>query len=260
MHAIILAAGRGQRLQSSIPDGRPKCLIRIAGKSLLSRQLDCLLDAGVSQISLVLGFKSDQIIRHVAELDVQAHISFLHNPNYDQGSVLSLLTARKALQSESSVLVMDADVLFHPDILRRLCSSEHPNCVLLDRDFTPGEEPVKIAIRDKLIIEFRKVLPPDLKYDVLGESVGFFRFDGETASQLAQICNQFESQGKGGFPHEDAIRQLVLERPHLFGYEDVSGMPWIEIDFPDDVVKAEQVIFPAISASTTMPSPRRDRP
>ena len=42
MHAIILAAGRGNRLADFNPDGRPKCLMEFGGRSLLARQLDIL--------------------------------------------------------------------------------------------------------------------------------------------------------------------------------------------------------------------------
>ena len=259
MHAIILAAGRGQRLQPSSPNGRPKCLIEIAGQSLISRLLDGLRDNGVNDISLVAGFQATQIIRHVADLDSEPAVNFLHNPNYEQGSVLSLLTARDVLNAGSDVLVLDADVLFHPAILQRLCRSAHANCFLVDKDFIPGEEPVKIAIRNNMIVDFRKALPPDLAYDALGESVGFFRFDGGVAAQLADICLEFESGGKGGVPHEDAIRQLLLKQPEMFGFEDVSGMPWIEIDFPEDLIKAESMIFPAINNSrySAPPDPSR---
>lgn len=247
MHAIILAAGRGQRLRSSIPNARPKCLIEIAGKSLLSRQLEVLLDNGIKEIYLVLGFEAEQVIRYLANVDLKPRVNFLHNPDYERGSVLSLLTAREVLEAGSDVLVLDADVLFHPQILHCLCRSRHPNCFLLDRNFIPGEEPVKIAVRNKLMVEFRKALPPDLVFEVLGESVGFFRFDGTTAKQLSEICAQFAREAKGDLPHEEAIRQLLLGQPDRFGYEDVSGLPWIEIDFPEDVIRAERIICPAIN-------------
>ena len=49
MRAIILAAGRGRRLEASNPDGRPKCLLEIGGSSLLRRQLRILHAAGLQQ-------------------------------------------------------------------------------------------------------------------------------------------------------------------------------------------------------------------
>jgi len=39
---------------------------------------------------------------------------------------------------------------------------------------------------------------------------------------------------------------VLLAQPEDFGYEDVSGLPWIEIDFPEDVERAGAEILPSI--------------
>jgi choline kinase len=98
------------------------------------------------------------------------------------------------------------------------------------------------------MIEFRKQLGPGLAYDTLGESVGFFRFDPECAALIAAECARFDREGLGDAPHEEALRNVLLAQPNRFGFEDVSGQPWIEIDFPEDVVRAEEEILPAIRA------------
>jgi choline kinase len=42
------------------------------------------------------------------------------------------------------------------------------------------------------------------------------------------------------------LRNVLLADPGSFGFEDVTGLPWIEIDFPEDVVRASDEILPAI--------------
>ena len=143
---------------------------------------------------------------------------------------------------------MDADVLYHPDILSRLISSKHANCFLLDKDFPPGDEPVKIAVRDGVMVEFRKRLEPGLQYDHLGESVGFFRLGPFAAHAAAAECARYDAEGLGDAPHEEVLRNLLLKKPRDFGFEDVTGLPWIEIDFPEDVARARDEILPAIRA------------
>jgi choline kinase len=157
-----------------------------------------------------------------------------------------LLAAQDTLQQGSDTLLMDADVLYHPGILKRLADSDIENCYLLDRDFIPGDEPVKIAVRDGLMVDFRKRLDASLEYQFLGESVGFFRFSASMSVKLAEECARFEAEGLADAPHEEALRNLLLQDPAAFGFEDVSGLPWIEIDFPDDVVRANSQILPAI--------------
>lgn len=248
MHAIILAAGRGSRLAEHNPEARPKCLMEFGGRSLLDRHLDILNQLGVRKLDLVIGYEADQIIYHVGTLFSRPDVAFQYNPRYEQGSVLSLLAALKTLESGLPVIVMDADVLYHPGILRALLDSDSENCYLLDRDYAPGDEPVKIAVRDGVMVEFRKQLADGLRYDTIGESVGFFRFGPECAALVGAECARFESDGLGDAPHEEALRNVLLRQPGEFAFEDVSGLPWIEIDFPEDVIRARDEILPAIRA------------
>ncbi len=246
MHAIILAAGQGNRLAEFNPDARPKCLLEFGGKSLLARQMDSLFSCGVRQVTLVVGYEADQIIDHVGTLSSRPEVAFVYNPAYTDGSVLSLLAARDALNNNETVLVLDADVLFHPQIMQTLVDSSIPNCYLIDRNFAPGDEPVKIAIQQGKIVEFRKKLPSDLEYDILGESVGFFKFSGDIAAKIAHTCARYKTEGLLDAPHEEALRDVLLAQPSDFACEDVSGLPWLEVDFPEDVERAIKQVLPAI--------------
>lgn len=246
MHAIILAAGCGNRLAEFNPDGRPKCLLEFGGRSLLARQLDVLFRFGVRKTTLVVGYGADLIIDHVGTLASRPEVAFVYNPVFEKGSVISLLAAHEAMTSNERLLVLDADVLFHPQIMQRLIESPHENCYLIDQNFAAGDEPVKIAIHKGQMVEFRKALPAELEFDTLGESVGFFKFDGNIASKIAQLCDGYKTEGLLGAPHEEALRDILLALPRAFACEDVSGLPWIEVDFPEDVERAIKEILPEI--------------
>jgi len=246
MHAIILAAGQGNRLAEFNPDGRPKCLLEFGGRSLLARQLDLLFRFGIRQVTLVVGYEADLIIDHVGTLASRPEVAFVYNPAFTKGSVLSLLAAHEAMTGGDTVLVMDADVLFHPRIMQSLIESPHQNCFLIDKDFVAGDEPVKIAIDQGRMVEFRKTLPVDLDFDILGESVGFFKFNNEIAGKITQACAAYNTEGLLGAPHEEALRDVLLALPSAFACEDVSGLPWLEVDFPEDVERAIKQVLPAI--------------
>ena len=246
MHAIILAAGRGNRLADFNPDGRPKCLLEFGGRSLLARQLDSLFKAGIRHVTLVVGYEADSIIDHVGTLSSRPEVAFVYNPAYLKGSVLSLLAAKEIMNSGETVLVLDADVLYHPRILQTLVESPNPNCYLIDRDFAAGDEPVKIAIHEGKMVEFRKALPADLEFDTLGESVGFFKFNGDIAAEISRTCSGYNTDGLLGAPHEEALRDVLMAMPSAFACEDVTGLPWLEVDFPEDIERAIKEILPAI--------------
>ena len=239
MKAIILAAGVGKRLNRESP--LPKCLLSFGGRSLIERHLSALAAAGVGNVALCVGYESSQIEAQIAAIPAPKVLS-LHNPRYRMGSILSLWTARDALKSGDDVLIMDADVLYDPAILERLLESASRNCFLLDRRFDAGGEPVKICMNAGRIVEFRKQIAPDLTYNSVGESVGFFKFDAATALRLATIVSAYVSDGRADEPHEEALRDLALAFPEEMGVEDITGLPWIEIDFPEDVDRAKAML------------------
>lgn len=247
MHAIILAAGRGSRLQSAHADA-PKCLLRFGERSLLERHLLLLERAGAKALTLVVGHQYEKIEAELQRLGPALPVHTIFNPDFHAGSVISLWAARKQLVSGQDILLMDADVLYDARMLTALANTPHDNCFLFDGDYTPGDEPVKLCLRGEQLVEFRKRVADDLVYDRSGESVGFFRFGPAMARRLADKTNEYRNQNEQDVPHEEAIRDLLLADPRAFGYADVSGVPWIEIDFPEDILRAKREILPALTA------------
>ena len=247
MRAIILAAGRGQRLQQPEHQQIPKCLLRFGGKTLLERHLLALRECGVSEVVLALGFKRELIEAEIDRMRVTPAPEIVINPGFELGSVLTVHTAAQPLGRGGEVLLMDADVLYHRQILKALVAGERAvNRVLMDRDFEPGDEPVKLCLRGAVPVELRKRVAPDLQYDTVGESVGFFRFNEAGARRLTEIVAGYVARGASDMPHEEAVRDLIRERDHAFDVADVTGLPWIEIDFPKDVARAEREILPEL--------------
>ncbi len=247
MRAIILAAGRGIRLQQSDAEQVPKCLLRFAGSSLLERHLILLRHFGVEEVVLALGWRHEVVAAELERLRWVPQPQIVLNPGFELGSVLTVHTAREALTRGGDVLLMDADVLYHEQIMSALVAGRVPvNRALIDRGFEPGEEPVKLCVRDGVPVELRKKVAEGLKYDTIGESVGFFRFDASGARRLAELVAGYVDSGRSNMPHEEAVRDLLLEGSHAFDIADITGHPWIEIDFPDDVARAARQILPRL--------------
>lgn len=248
MKAIILAAGIGRRLNQSQPV--PKCLLRFGGRTLIERHLQALAKTGVANVTICLGYESNQIISALQRI-TQPHILTLLNPQYDRGSILSLWIARETLLSGDDVLLMDADVLCHPDILPALIENPSPTCLLLDQNFEAGDEPVKICLNNDRVVEFCKQIAPGLQYNLVGESVGFFKLNATASLRLATLVTSYVANGRGDEPHENALRDLLLARSSEVGIADITGKAWIEIDFPEDVQRAKEVILPQVDGYKT---------
>jgi choline kinase len=251
MRAIILAAGYGRRLCQSDAELRPKCLLAFGGMSLLERHLRLLRAAGVDDIVLVLGFEHAQVEAELDRLGWTPRPRVVLNAQYRLGSVLSVHCAREALAAgDTDVLLMDADVLYDERMIVALVDGAHANRLLLDRGFEAGDEPVKLCVRNGVPVELRKMLPEALRYDTMGESVGFFRLAPAAAARLAALCARYVETGRADAPHEEALRDLLLEGSPPFEIADVTGSPWIEIDFPADVERARSAVLPRLNPLT----------
>jgi choline kinase len=240
--AIILAAGVGRRL--GVADGGPKILLEFGGKSLLQRHIEALHANGVTDIALTVGHQADAIRAALKRLDYNASVACIENPRYREGSLVSLWAQRDRLESGSDIVLMDGDVLYGVPMIGRLLAAANENVLLVDRQIEPGDEPVKICFRNGQIVDFRK--KPDQPHEWHGESVGFFRFSAAMAAALAARCGAYVDAGRTNVEYEEAIRDLILIEPERFGAEDISDLPWTEIDFDADVMRARNEILPQL--------------
>ncbi|MFC0385132.1 phosphocholine cytidylyltransferase family protein [Muricoccus vinaceus] len=241
--AIILAAGIGRRLGEG-QDG-PKILLRFGDETLLSRHLDALSRNGVEDVSITVGHCREMIEAEVARLGWSGRVRFVHNPHYRDGSLVSLAVQGDLLRAGRPLLLMDGDVLYDHRMLATLIKAPGENVLLLDREIEPGDEPVKICFRDGTIVDFRK--RPEHAHDSHGESVGFFRFSAPMAAALAERCASYVAAGRTELEYEEAIRDLILAEPARFAVADVTALPWVEIDFPEDVRRARDDILPQLT-------------
>ena len=242
--AIILAAGVGRRLGAS--HGGPKILLEFGGRTLLHRHLDALAAQGIRQVSMTVGYERGQIEAEVARIGWADRVSFIGNPDFREGSLVSLAVQDAVLRA-GPVLLMDGDVLYDSRMIAALLEAPGENILLLDREIEPGDEPVKICFRGDTIVDFRKV--PEHPHDRHGESVGFFRFSAGTAAALADRCRFHLEAGHRRLEYEEAIRDLILAEPARFRAQDITALPWVEIDFEEDILRARRDILPQLGAA-----------
>ena len=239
MKAIILAAGRGTRLDGAAV--KPKCLVEVGGVTLLRRQLDTLKSVGLNDIVIVIGFGGDSIRKECGNDD----ITFVENVRFaETSSLYSLSLAREHLTG--GFVVLNCDVLFHPQMLSNLLASSSDNALLLsdaDKVNPMGDEEMKVKLRDGLVIDIAKTLDP-LEAD--GENVGIVKFSAAGATALVGYMDQLIANGGGKDWAPRAFREFAQHHPlHALS---TRGLPWIEIDFPEDYQRAVNEIYPKIES------------
>ncbi len=231
MRAILLAAGRGRRLGTR----EPKCLLSIEGKTLLERHLAAMPLAGITALTLVVGFEKEQILTALERISHPVQIEVIDNPRFVHGSIVSLQVAGHRLPE--GALWMDADVLYPPELLRRLVTSLHANAVLLDGRSEESGEEMMVAVRDGRAAKIARRV--GIGWDFAGESVGFAKVGPEGGRVMKRILDEEVAAGRLDQEYEAAMDRAFAEVP--FGHERVDDFAWTEIDFEEDVVKARKL-------------------
>src|SRR5215213_7016496 len=240
MKAIILAAGKGTRLNGV--DLKPKCLFEVGGRTLLDRQVSALAEAQINEIVLVLGFEAERIRRHCPP-----NTSFVVNSRFEETSSLySLWLARDHLLD--GFVVLNCDVLFHPQLLTKLISSPFADALLVDfANSQLGGEEMKVKVSDGCVVDIRKDMDPA---EADGENVGIVKFSASGAKRLIEEMDSLISRGHERDWAPRAFLQFATRFPlHAISTDDY---PWIEIDFPEDYRKAKEEVFPQILSGHTL--------
>lgn len=235
MKAIILAAGVGRRL-SPITDTTPKCLIQVGGKTILERYFENFKRLGIDSAVIVVGHLKEKIMAAAGDEWHGVKVRYLNNERYEEGNIFTVHLASQAFDDD--IIMMDADVIFHPGLLERQIKSPNANCYLMDEGFVEhdGEECKVAALNGRVVANNRRITK---KYDRVGEGLGFLKLSLGTALELKKIVAEFIERGETTKEYEDAL-EILLER-ELVGFEPVGDLPWTEIDFADDIPKAARI-------------------
>ncbi|MBE9484623.1 MAG: NTP transferase domain-containing protein, partial [Bacteroidetes bacterium] len=116
MKAMILAAGRGTRLQA-LTESTPKALVKAGGMSLLERLIIKMKVQGVSEIVINVHHFADQITAFLQEKDyfnIPIDISNESNKLLETGG--GILKARPFLDDKEPFIVHNVDVLSDIDL------------------------------------------------------------------------------------------------------------------------------------------------
>jgi choline kinase len=238
LRGIILAAGKGARLNGTAGDC-PKCLLRVGDVTLVERQIETLRALGIDDVAVVVGCQSD-LVRKICGRGV----AFVENARFaETNSLYSLWLARPLLTD--GFVVMNCDVLFHPQLLDDLLTSRHEDALLVsyqEADAPPfSDEEMKVKVRRGRVVDISKTMAPE---EADGENLGVVKFGAAGAELLASILETRVGAGALRDWAPRAFAEFAKRRPlHAVG---TRGFPWTEIDFPEDYQRAVNEILPAI--------------
>lgn len=240
MKALILAAGQGKRLLPLTED-QPKAMLDVGGNSMIGWQIDALVAQGIDDIVVVTGFRSEVITKKLSALRERyrhCRIRAVFNTFYGVADNLVSCWMARHEMNEPFVL-LNGDTLFHEDVLQRLLDSPaSPVTLAVDHKPHYDEDDMKIRLDGQRLLEIGKTLPADR---VDGESIGMLLFRGDGPRLFTEALDQCMQA-------TDALRQWYLSvigalaTSTTVATQSINGLGWCEIDYPLDLVRAEQMV------------------
>jgi choline kinase len=237
MKAIILAAGRGSRMNDKTID-RPKCLVEISGKSLLDWQIQALQFAGVREIGIVTGYRYEL-------LNGRGLVEF-HNKRWDRTQMVeSLSCANKWLVNEPCI-VSYSDIIYTKEAVKLLIEIKAEIAITYDPNW---KNQWQGRFGDPLLdAETFRLTPesylaeiggkPNLVEEVQGQYMGLLRFTPEGWGEIMRIRDGLTVEQSEGM-HMTGTLQKVIEAGRI----TVAAVPyfgeWAEIDTQNDLIWAE---------------------
>ncbi|HUH01077.1 MAG TPA: phosphocholine cytidylyltransferase family protein [Kofleriaceae bacterium] len=240
MRAVILAAGRGTRLEPLTLD-LPKCLVHVGGVALIDRMIARLGEAGIDSVVVVSGHAHDALERH---LRASAHplakdAAIVFNERYAEwGNFYSLLVAQDHLRDQDYVR-LDGDVLLGPGVMSRVIAARAPLALAIDTTVALGDEEMKARIDGQgRVFELNKRIAP---VSAQGEFIGVDRVSATMAPAVFAALRRMIDQGETNEYYERAYERL-MEQGVEVGVADVSGCVWCEIDDAADLERATRIV------------------
>jgi choline kinase len=252
MKAIIVAAGRGRRLGRET-EAIPKCMVRVAGRPILHRQIEALAAAGVGEVVIVRGYRGDRIAPPAGGPPVR----FVDNPAWADNNILTSLFHAEAEMRDGFVFSY-SDIVFAPEHARRVVAAPGPVALVIDRRWRDAYEgrtqhPVSEAELARVVdgadgpfvgrVGKRLVA----EAEAAGEFTGLARFTAAGAAALAEVWRQAVARGRetpfgaaatlNNAYLSDGLNAVAEQGPALRPVLVDGG--WREIDTEQDLARAE---------------------
>jgi L-glutamine-phosphate cytidylyltransferase len=193
MKAVILAAGVGSRLNEITKD-IPKTMIQINGRYIFSMLVDALVDAGITSIVFVIGYKKD-LLRRVIEEELAGRaldVTFVVNDRFQSTNTMySLWLAREHLDCDFAYF--HGDLVFSRKMLRAFLASPTANAVLVDQRYPlDWQDAMKVIIHGNELKYMSKAVTVN---EMDGTAIGIYKFSQKGARELFGVIGRLIEKG-----------------------------------------------------------------
>ena len=222
MRVFVLAAGVGTRI-SRIAQGRPKCLLDLGEGTLIRQMVSRLRDRGLTDITVITGYKHEMIEQELGDLVRYRHNPFFHVTN----SIASLWFARDLL--EGDVLISNGDLCYEEHLLDAVLDDSRDVVMLADSSRIEGAD-YRFRFEGEQIVGYGKEIPDA---ETHGEYVGIAGVRASFLPRFKQRLDELIDRQDTGKWWEDVLYSYIPEGVPI-RYRDVAGIFWAELDCVED--------------------------
>jgi choline kinase len=246
VHGVVLAAGRGRRMRP-LSDELPKCLLAIGDTTPVDRLVEALDAAGATTITVITGYRSDDLRAHLAANHPEIPIRFIHNPRYtDTNNVVSLTLAVHAHPIGEDLLLVESDLLFRDGVLQALGTGPPRNVALVGR-FMTGMDGTVVSVCDGVLTGMHLAEAQSdftVELSEMYKTVNAYRF---TAALIDEVLRpRLSDRTRDDTFYEAVLAQMGDLAELRIEARVVPRDAWAEIDDPVDLVAAQFAFDPAL--------------
>lgn len=240
MQALILAAGRGQRM-GALTSEKPKGLTLLAGKTLLRWQSESLKLAGIEEISAIGGYLHSHVDREIP-------VHFINERWSETNMVISLAAADSLLTKEECIIVY-SDIVFHPDIVKKLIGAPQSSiAITYDADWERlwserFDDPLTDAetFRINELGQVKEIgFSPDSLNEIQGQFMGLMRISPEGWRAVRSLLKELDPYEQDQLDVTTLLMKLVTNSVDVLGIK-IKGR-WLEVDTHSDLTLYERKI------------------
>lgn len=238
MQALMLAAGMGKRL-GKFTNNNTKCMVEVAGKKLIDRAIEAVIEAEIKKMIIVVGYKGEALIDYIKGNYKDSGIDFVFINNEDyavSNNIYSFYLAREYVINEDTLL-MESDLIYDKSLLKKmvLCKQKNVAAVAKYKSWMDGT--VVTCDRQGYITQF--IDKSDMNYELLNEyykTVNVYKLSKEFCKNVYMPFLEAYMSAYGLNSYYETPLKVVahLARTRLFAYE-LGEMPWYEIDDAQDL-------------------------
>ena len=237
MKAVILSAGRGSRLLP-LTKSIPKCALPINGRPILLRQIDTLLEAGIKEVVVVVGYGADKVAELLSKHHSTSRVRTLYNPFFQVSDNLASCWLAGS-EMDADFLLINGDTVCELEVVRSLLSSPAaPITLAIDRKPHYDSDDMRVQTDGDRLIQVGKHLVPK---ETDGESIGISLYRGSGPARfrwaLERAVRRPEGLKQWYLSVVDELAGLGFVSVH-----SIQGLRWAEIDTPADLAVAAKII------------------